>query len=70
MEITLYTTDCPKCKILEKKLDAKNITYKKVTNIEEIIMTGFLSSPILKVDDKFMPFTESIYWVNGEKEWI
>jgi glutaredoxin len=70
LEITLYTTGCPKCKILEKKLDAKNIVYKKVTNIEKIIMTGFLSSPILKVDDKFMPFTDAIYWVNGEKEWI
>jgi glutaredoxin len=67
LEITLYTTDCPKCKILEKKLDAKNINYKKVTDVEEIMKMGIMSSPVLEVDNEFMPFTEAISWVNGVK---
>ena len=27
MEITLYTSNCPKCKILKAKLDDKKINY-------------------------------------------
>lgn len=65
MKIVLYTTGCPKCKVLEKKLELKNIQYDIITNEEEIRNTGFLSLPILKVDNKFMPFTEAISWVNG-----
>ena len=28
--IKLYTIDCPKCKVLEMKLDQKNIEYEKL----------------------------------------
>ena len=65
MKIVLYTTGCPKCKVLEKKLELKNIQYDIITNEEEIRDTGFLSLPILNVDNNFMPFTEAISWVNG-----
>jgi len=65
LKIVLYTTGCPKCKVLEKKLELKNIQYDIITNEEEIRNTGFLSLPILNVDNKFMPFTEAISWVNG-----
>lgn len=65
MKIVLYTTGCPKCKVLEKKLGLKNIQYSIVTDEEEIRNTGFLSLPLLIVDDKIMTFTEAIDWVNG-----
>ena len=28
--VKLYTIDCPKCKVLEMKLDQKNIEYEKL----------------------------------------
>jgi len=65
LKIVLYTTGCPKCKVLEKKLRLKNIQYSIVTDEEEIRNTGFLSLPLLSVDDKIMPFTEAVGWVNG-----
>lgn len=37
MEIILYSTHCPKCKVLEKKLQMANITYTVFDNITEMI---------------------------------
>lgn len=65
MKIVLYTTGCPKCKVLEKKLGLKNIQYSIVTDEEEIRSMGFLSLPMLSVDDKVMPFAEAVGWING-----
>lgn len=65
MKIVLYTIGCPKCKVLEKKLGLKNIQYSIVTDEEEIRSMGFLSLPMLSVDDKVMPFAEAVGWING-----
>ena len=65
LKIVLYTTGCPKCKVLEKKLGLKNIQYSIVTDEEEIRSMGFLSLPMLSVDDKVMPFAEAVGWING-----
>ena len=34
MEVILYSTHCPKCNILEKKLDLGNIKYTTVTDAD------------------------------------
>lgn len=61
--ITLYSTGCPRCKVLESALDAKNITYEKITDEEEIINKGYLTIPILDVDGKTMAFPEAYNYV-------
>lgn len=61
--ITLYSTGCPRCKVLESALDAKNITYEKITDEEEIINKGYLTIPILDVDGKVMAFPEAYNYV-------
>ena len=66
MEIILYHTDCPKCKILQQKLDQKQIKYKSITNIEEIINLGYSSVPILQVNKTTYTFSEAIKLL---KEW-
>ena len=33
MEVTLYSTGCPKCKVLVAKLNNKNINYNTILNI-------------------------------------
>ena len=40
MEIILYSTNCPKCKILEKKLTEKNIKFTKNNNVIEMSELG------------------------------
>ena len=62
--ITLYTTHCPRCKVLKAKLDSENIDYEVVEGEEAIREKGFVTIPLLEVDDKVMTFAEAMQWVN------
>lgn len=59
----LFSTHCPKCKVLERKLQEKNIPYTEISDVAEIEKTGFKTVPLLKVDDKILEFSEAIKWV-------
>lgn len=61
--IKLYTTHCPKCKVIEKKLAQKNIQYIEVTDVAEMQRLGFQSVPILEVDGKIMNMTDANRWI-------
>lgn len=69
MEIKLYTTHCPRCNVLEKKLDSKGINYQKIDDfdINEMVKKGFKTAPILEVDNKYMVYTDAVKWVNDYK---
>ena len=43
MSITLYSTGCPKCKVLKAKLDQKDLTYDIETDIEKMKELNILS---------------------------
>lgn len=64
MDVVLYSTGCPKCKVLKKKLDAKDIKYTLIDNEQLMIDKGFLEAPILEVDGKLMGFIEGNKWAN------
>lgn len=64
--ITLYSTGCPKCKILEAKLNKKNIEYQEFTDVNKMLDMGIKSVPYLEVDGKLMNFTEANDWVNKQ----
>lgn len=66
MEVTLYTTHCPKCTVLEMKLSQKNIPYTQETSMEEMQRLGILSVPMLKVNNKMLPFKRAVDWVNEQ----
>lgn len=63
--VTLYTTHCPKCKILEKKMADKNISYVECTDIDEMAKKDILSVPVLEVDGNMMDFVTANTWLNG-----
>lgn len=58
----LYSTGCPKCRVLEKKLKEAGIDYKLETNINILIDKGFKQAPILKVGDDFLDFGQAIQY--------
>lgn len=64
--ITLYSTHCPRCRVLETKLTQKNIEFNVVTDIDKMESLGIQSVPILDVDDKLLNFTDAIAWVNKQ----
>lgn len=65
MEVTLYSTGCPKCKVLITKLDSKNINYNVVSDINVIISKGINTVPVLEVDNNLMDFKTAVDWVNA-----
>lgn len=65
--ITIYTTEtCPKCKILKKKLQNKEIPYVEIQDIDELIKLNIDEVPVVKVDDDIMNFNEAVTWVNNQ----
>ena len=64
MQVILYSTHCPKCMILEKKLKSKNIDYIEVNDIEVMKEKNYLSVPILEVDGERLDFSKAVEWVN------
>lgn len=65
MEVIFYTTHCPQCNILSKKLEAKNIQYSTVDNVETMLGLGLTTAPALSIDGGApMNFKESVNWIN------
>lgn len=62
--VILYSTGCPKCNVLEKKLKAKDIDFVVVEGEQEIAEKGFSEAPLLEVDGVIKTFPEAVQWVN------
>jgi len=67
MVVILYSTNCPRCMVLEKKLNNAGINYSINDNVEEMLALGFMEAPILMVDGKAMNFKEANDWI-GEQQ--
>lgn len=64
-DIILYTTHCPICLMLERKLKEKNIEYTEISNIDEIKKAGVKNVPVLKVDNEMMNSYSAMQWVKN-----
>lgn len=64
-KLVLYSTGCPMCKILEKKLAQKNVKYQLCNDTEVMTKMGFQSVPMLEVGDKIYNFREAVNWANN-----
>lgn len=64
-QYVLYTTGCPKCRILEKKLNDKNIKFETCEDTEKMKELGITSVPVLAVDDKFLVYYEAVKHLNS-----
>lgn len=63
--IVLYTTHCPKCRVLEKKLGEKNIQYVAKSDVTEMTKLGIKSAPVLDIDGDMLDFGKAVKWVNN-----
>lgn len=68
MEVVLYSTHCPKCNILEKKLTQKGINFTIIDDQAEVVKLGkenkIMSAPLLKVNGAVFSFTDANNWLN------
>lgn len=63
--MTLYSTGCPKCNVLKKKLEAKNVQFNlesdQVKVTEKANELGILSVPFLVLDDnRVLTFEQAV----------
>jgi glutaredoxin len=65
--IILYSTGCPRCNVLKKKLSEKNITYTENTSTEEMLALGITEVPVLSLDGVLLNFREAVDMLNAEK---
>lgn len=67
MNIILYSTDCPKCHVLEKKLESKGIKFNIEKDINVMEEKGFMSAPMLEIDGEIKDFNDAVVWVNEQE---
>jgi len=64
--IKFYSTNCPRCHVLQKKLDSKNIQYELHTDTQEMIDLGLVNAPALQLEEgQLLDFKQSIEWIGG-----
>ena len=64
MNIVLYTVDCPKCKVLEKKLNNANISFEVCKDTKLMAERNISKLPMLEVDGKMLTFKEAVDMIN------
>lgn len=66
----LYSTNCPKCNVIEKKLRNKNIEFEKITDFDHNKMKekGFSFAPILETNDGvLLDYSNANNYINAIK---
>ena len=67
MKVTFYSTHCPKCRVVEKKLKSLNIEYTEIDDANVMMEKGLRAAPALQIDDgEIMNFTAAIKWLNSQ----
>lgn len=67
MKYIVHSTNCPKCKILIKKLTDKNINYEVNTDIELMKSKGLTTAPALELvgdEARILLFADAIRYIN------
>ena len=61
----LYSTGCPRCKVLEAKLKQKKVEYTECNDVEEMFKKGIGSVPCLSIEGELLDFGAAVKWVNS-----
>ena len=64
--VILYSTNCPRCRIIEKKLQDIGIEFLLFNDVDAMIAKGFKEAPKLEVDGTIMDFKEANEWIKGQ----
>ena len=68
----MYTTHCPKCDVMERKLNEAKIQFESIDDLGTVLEVaksgGFTVAPLLEVDGKVMDFKDGIDWIRKNAE--
>ena len=65
-QFILYSTGCPKCKILKVKLDKLGIEYTTIEDMDLMQAKGFKEVPKLEVDGVVYSFKDAVDWLKEQ----
>lgn len=65
--IVLYSTGCPQCKVLKKKLQEKGILFTENNDKQQMLNMNFVKVPILEVEGERLDFARANKWINDYK---
>lgn len=63
--VVLYTTGCPRCKVLKQKLDNAGIPYETKSDVDEMLDLGIIFAPALEVNGEILDFGKAVSWLNS-----
>ena len=63
MIITVYTTHCPKCVILEKALKNANLNFQTIEDVDRMAELGLKAVPYMEIEGNLMDFKTSMTWI-------
>lgn len=64
--VVLYSTGCPKCRVLKKKLDECGIPYSENNSVDDMLSIGIMEAPKLLVNGELLDFSSAVKWT---KDW-
>jgi len=71
MNIVLYSSGCPMCRVCQAKLDQANIKYTYVEDKDTVVQigqdNGIKSAPILVVDGTAYDYKKALAWIKEQK---
>ncbi len=62
-KIIFYTTNCPRCQVLKKKMDSLGIEYQLNNDIEEMMLWGIQTVPVLRIEKQLLDFSQAVKWL-------
>ena len=71
-KIIFYTTNCPRCQVLKKKMDSLGIEYELQNDIEEMLLQGIQTVPMLRIEEELfdssslttlLDFSQAVKWL-------
>lgn len=65
-KVILFSTHCPRCKVLTLKLQQKGIEYEEIDDVEQMKAMGFNEAPKLSVDGVIYGFKEAVDWIKEQ----
>lgn len=61
----IYSSNCPKCIVLKKKLEQKNIAFIECNDFQKLLDANIKTLPVLEVDNKLLTFNDAVNYVDN-----
>ena len=62
-KIIFFFFFCPRCQVLKKNMDSLGIEYDLNNDIEEMMLWGVQTVPMLRIEKQLLDFSQAVKWL-------